>query len=278
VAAAHAGGGARRAARGREVSHGVTERSVRVNGLDCRVWEKGEGEPLGFLAGLGGLLRWTPFLERLAERHRVVAPSLPGFPGALGHDRLDTHLDWITAALDLLDASGLRGADLVGASVGGSLAAEAAALSPRCVRRLVLIAPFGLFDEREPVADIWAQRPGEGSGLLCSAPERLEELLAPPEGEDPIEWQILQVRASEAAARLLWPTTDTGLARRLHRIEAPTLLLWGSEDRVVPASYAKRFADAIGRNARVRSLPGAGHAADIDAPDAAADAVLGFVA
>jgi pimeloyl-ACP methyl ester carboxylesterase len=122
------------------------ERSVVVGGERCRVWEKGSGEPLGFLGGVRGLPRWTPFLDRLAERRRVVAPSLPGFPGAEGHQRLDDVADWVTATLDLLEASGLEGADLVGASVGGLLAAEVAAFSHASLRRLVLIAPFGLFD------------------------------------------------------------------------------------------------------------------------------------
>ena len=100
--------------------------TVEVNGFPCRVWSKGSGPRLGFLAGLGGLPRWLPFLDRLAERHTVIAPSLPGYPGATGHTVLDTHLDWVLAVRLLLDGAGLRGADLVGASVGGAFAAEMA--------------------------------------------------------------------------------------------------------------------------------------------------------
>src|ERR1700691_1680606 len=58
----------------------VSESFVEVNGLPCRVWEKGEGRKLFFLAGVAGLPRWPRFLDRLAETRRVVAPSLPGFP------------------------------------------------------------------------------------------------------------------------------------------------------------------------------------------------------
>jgi pimeloyl-ACP methyl ester carboxylesterase len=134
------------------------ERSAESGGLRFRVWEKGEGAPLGFLGGLRGLPRWPEVLDRLAARRRVIAPSLPGFPGALGHDALDDLPDWVSAALDVLEASGLEGADLVGASVGATLAAEVACFSRASVRRLALIAPFGLFDAREPVADVWAQR------------------------------------------------------------------------------------------------------------------------
>lgn len=253
------------------------ERSVVVGGERCRVWEKGKGEPLGFLGGLRGLPRWTPFLDRLAQRRRVIAPSLPGFPGALGHQRLDDLADWVSAALDLLEGSGLEGADLVGASVGATLAAEVAAFSHATLRRLVLIAPFGLFDPEEPVADLWAQRAGELPGLLSARPERLAEALAAPPDEDPGEFALALHRASEAAARLLWPLADLGLAKRLHRVHAPTLLVWGSADRVVPPSYAKRFAAGLSGWVELREIEGAGHVAEIDAPDEVAEAVLAFV-
>jgi pimeloyl-ACP methyl ester carboxylesterase len=250
------------------------ERSVSVNGLPCRVWEKGQGSPVFYLAGLAGLPRWTPFLDRLAERHRVVAPSIPGFPGAVGHDRLDQPLDWVAAVLDLLEGAGLAGGDLIGASVGGALAAEAAAMATGLVRRLVLIAPFGLYDKAAPPADLWAQRPGALPALVAARPDAYAALVAPPDGANAAEWSIIATRASEATARLLWPLGDTRLERRLHRIRCPTLILWGAEDKVLPPSYAERFAAGIAGKSTVRLLPGAGHLADLDAPGAAAEAVF----
>ena len=254
-----------------------SERHVQVNGRRCRVWEKGEGEPLGFLGGLRGLPRWPRFLDRLAERRRVIAPSLPGYPGATGFEELDDLADWVTASLDLLETSGLDGADLIGASVGGTLAAEVAAFSRASVRRLVLIAPFGLFDEREPAKDLWATRPDELPELLSTRPAELAAYLAAPAGEDALEWSILLARASEAAARLLWPLGELGLRKRLHRIQAPTLVVWGGEDRLLPPSYAKKFASALGGWVEVREIADAGHLTEIDQPDAVAAAILGFL-
>lgn len=243
----------------------------------CRVWEKGDGPPLHYLAGLGGLPRWPAVLDRLARHRTVIAPSLPGFPGGLGHDRLDDHLDWIAATLELLDAAGLDGGDLVGVSVGGALAAEVAALGGGRVARLVLASAFGLFDEAEPSADPFGQRAGEAAAWLCRDPATFEAHTAPPDGADPVEWPIEQARAAEAAARILWPLGDTGLRQRLHMITCPTLLVRGEADRILPPGHAKRFADGVSGPVEVASIADAGHLVDLDAPDAFAERVLAFL-
>ena len=153
--------------------------TVEVNGFPCRVWTKGSGPKLGFLAGFGGLPRWVPFLDELARTRTLIVPSLPGYPGgALGHTVLDTHLDWVLAVRQILEKTGLAGADLLGASVGGAFAAEMAAIFPGHVKRLALIAPFGLFDEAEPAADPWAQRKDQVAGMMCADGAKWDQLVA----------------------------------------------------------------------------------------------------
>ncbi len=248
--------------------------TVEVNGHPCRVWTKGKGPKVGFLAGLGGLPRWVPFLDRLAESRTVVAPSLPGYPGATGHTELDTHLDWVLAVRQLLDKAGLSGADLAGASVGGAFAAEMAAIFPGNVGKLALIAPFGLFDDKEPAADPWAQRKDVLPGLMCAEAATWNDLVAAPEGANSVEWPIEMTRASEAAARAFWPLGNTRLEKRLGLIEAPTLILWGEQDAILPPGYAGTFARAIKGPARVETVAQAGHLAYLDQPEAVANAVL----
>lgn len=260
--------------------------TVEVNGFPCRVWTKGSGPKLGFLAGLGGLPRWVPFLDELAKSRTVIAPSLPGYPGgAQGHTVLDTHLDWLLAVRQLIDKTGLAGADLAGASVGAAFAAEMAAIFPGHVRKLALIAPFGLFDEAEPAADPWAQRRDSVAGLMCADPKKWEALVAPPDGANSIEWPIEMTRAAEAAARAFWPLGNTKLEKRLPLIEAPTLVLWGEADQVQPPSYARKFAQGIngginggiGGSTRIQTIRNAGHLAYLDQPEAVAKAVLGHL-
>jgi pimeloyl-ACP methyl ester carboxylesterase len=252
------------------------ERTVGVAGVSCRVWEQGDGEPIAFLAGVGGLPRWTPFLQRLARTRRVIAPSLPGFPGADAIGRLDDHLDWLLATHDLLAAAGAQGADLIGVSVGAALAADVAAVWPASARRLVLVSPLGLFDAADPSADIFAQ-PAAGLGaLLCRDPAAFEAHVALPDGADPVEWTVQQVRAQAAAARLLWPVGDTHLARRLPRVTQPTLLVFGGADRVLPSGYRRRFQEALPQ-ARLEVVAGAGHLVDLDAPQTLADLIDRFL-
>jgi pimeloyl-ACP methyl ester carboxylesterase len=200
--------------------------------------------------------------------------SLPGFPGGGQlHRQLDSLPDWVICMLDLLEAAGLDGKDLVGHSIGGALAAEVAAFSRATVKSLVLIAPFGLYDELDPPADPWAKRVPEIAPLFSTKPaEFAKARLTPPAGLSPdaqIEWTIVQNRAVESAARLLWPIGDLGLAKRLHRVTCPVKLVWGAEDRIIPASYAKRFAQRLPSATDLQIVPGAGHALDFDAPEAA---------
>lgn len=251
---------------------------IDVNGFATRVWRKGTGPKIGFLAGYGGLPRWVPFLDRLAEARTVIVPSLPGFPGGdRGHTVLDTHLDWVLAARDVIDKAGLAGADLVGSSVGGSFAAEIAAIWPEKVKRLALIAPFGLFDEKDPATDPWAQKQEDIPGLMTAQADTYRKLKEMPAGANSIEWPIEQTRAAEAAARIFWPLGNTNLERRLPFIKAPTLILWGEKDRLLPKSYAERIAKAIGRRTEIRLIAGAGHLAELDQPDEVAGAILSFM-
>ncbi len=252
--------------------------TIDINGFATRVWRKGAGARIGFLAGFGGLPKWVPFLDRLAEKRTVIVPSLPGFPGGdRGHSVLDSHLDWVLAVRELIDKAGLAGADLAGSSVGGSLAAEVAAIWPEKVKRLALIAPFGLYDEEDPATDPWAQKPDEQAALMTLRPEVYKALKEMPAGANSIEWPIEQTRASEAAARIFWPLGNTRLRRRLPLIAAPTLILWGAEDRVLPRSHAGVIAEAIGAKAEIRIIAGAAHLAELDKPDEVAAAILGFM-
>ena len=161
--------------------------------------------------------------------------------------------------------------------MGGALAAEIAAAWPDAVRRLVLIAPYGMYVDEEPSIDVFAQRQDLLSSIISAKPDAYDSYVDTPDGEDEVEWDLTRFRAQMAAAKLLWPLGDTRLAKRLARIRQPALIIWGADDQVLPPSYAQRFADAISGEASVRIIEGAGHKVEFDAPDAVAGAIAEFL-
>ena len=258
-----------------------TAGTVSVNGQSCRVWSKGSGRRVGVLPGIGGLPQWSPFLEELSQTCTAVALSPPGFQGSgTGHDQLDNELDWALALHDLVVGAELEGCDLIGISVGGAFAALAAATWPGLVRRLALVSPLGLFEEDDPTADIFAVRPGTMPDLLCANGAAYRALHDVPEGAtdtETIEWQIEALRALETMHRYMWPLGDANLAKRLPRINVPTLLVRGAEDGVLPESYVSHFAQAIAGSVETVTIDGAGHLVDIDAPGELAATVREFL-
>ncbi len=113
---------------------------------------------------------------------------------------------------------------------------------------------------------------------MCADGAKWTALVAPPEGANSVEWPIEMTRASEAAARAFWPLGNTRLEKRLGLIAAPTLILWGERDAVLPPTYAKKFAAGINGSTRVQTVADAGHLAYLDQPDAVARAVLAHFA
>jgi pimeloyl-ACP methyl ester carboxylesterase len=254
-----------------------TESTALVNGHPCRIWAAGSGNPVVVVPGIGGYASWVPFLDALSADHRVVVLSPPGFPGSNGHNELVGHLDWVIALLDLLDSAVDGPINLIGISVGAALAADIAAVQAGAVRRLVLVGPLGIFDQDDQVVDLWAEAPKTWSSLLCRDPKAWAGSRVARGDLDPIERELAEVRAREAAARLLWPLNDTGVARRLHRITAPTLIVHGSDDPLVGECAIKAFSAGIKGPVEIEVRDRARHLVDLDEPAWLAGRVTRFL-
>jgi len=158
------------------------------------------------------------------------------------------------------------------------VAAELAAVFPRRVRRLVLVSPLGLWLDAAPSADLlilpvedlletmWADPTSAAARAWAGSPE------ADPENVPALAGS-LQRRA--AMAKFVWPIPDKGLRKRLHRIAAPTLVLWGDADRANPVVYAEEWQRRI-KGAALRLVPG-GHMVLHEAPDVAGAAIAEFL-
>lgn len=247
--------------------------------------EAGKGAPLVFLHGVGGISGWEGVLPRLAERYHVYAPLLPGFGQSNGLEYLEDQFDLFMHGFDVIDALGLERPYVVGESLGGWMAAEMAALRPKEIGRLGLAAPIGLWRDEAPVVDLFGMMVHELVPFLfhnmeCAAARQmmaLTQLFSDKDDrtQEQIETLIAMSRGFGTAAKFLFPIPETGLERRLWRITAPTLVVWGEQDRFVSPSYADIFREKI-RNAEVVTIPETGHAISLESPDPLARALIGW--
>ena len=232
-----------------------SEERFNLRGIETVVQIAGEGDPLVFLHGAGTVTGFDALLP-LAERFKLIVPFHPGFGPSADDTTVDDIHDYRRHYLDLFDELGLETMALAGHSMGGWLAATFAADHTERVTRLVLAAPFGMRDEEHPTTDFLAI-PGD------QLPPYLTADLSIFEGHVPMpptpEFLADRYRESTSTARLLWERSyDLKLARWLHRLTMPTLILWGDQDRLVPVGQAGVWADLLPR-AEVRIVSGAGH-------------------
>jgi pimeloyl-ACP methyl ester carboxylesterase len=253
--------------------------SVRHGMFETKLRTDGSGEPLLFLHGASGLRGWDPFLSELAKQFTVYAPAHPGFESSSGIDHIDDVLDMVVYYNDFLDALGLDSAHVVGHSMGGMFAAELAALSPQRVRRLVLANAAGLWIEGQPVADFFAMTPEQLAIALWHDPnsEVAKTMMAIPQDEQAqLEAYLLRSQHLATAGKFLWPIPDKGLKKRIHRIKAQTLILWGQADGLVPVAYAHAFQQHIA-GTRTLIMPHCGHMPMYEDPVAFVQAISNFL-
>jgi pimeloyl-ACP methyl ester carboxylesterase len=251
------------------------------NRIETEVEIAGSGPPLVYLHGPWGLAPDRAFIIRLAGANTVYAPrhpgTTPGDPEAV--HALDTWLDLIVYYEELLERLELAAPVFVGHSFGGLVAAELAAAAPQSVGRLLLIDPVGLWCDDLPVKN-W---------MVLSDRERRPSLFADPEGEAAKRFFAVPsdsaarvdalaqfIWAQACTGKLVWPVPDRGLKNRAHRIVAPTLIVWGKQDRIIVPAYAQEFATRIA-GARIELIDNAGHLPHLEQPDAVAKAVRGFL-
>jgi pimeloyl-ACP methyl ester carboxylesterase len=250
-----------------------------------QVLEAGTGEPLVFLHGAGGIAGWFGLLPLLAEKYHVYAPLLPGFGESTGLEYLDDQFDLFLHGFDVIEALGLEKPYLVGESLGGWMAAEMAALRPNEVGRLALIAPVGLWRDDAPVVDLFALMPGELVPYLfynLESPAAQQMLMVNQlfsEKDDrtaeQVELLLTMSRGFRTVAKFLFPIPEAGMERRLWRIKAPTLVVWGAEDRFIAPSYADIFQAKVAQCEVVR-IPDTGHVVSLETPVPLAEAVIGW--
>ncbi|HKN91750.1 MAG TPA: alpha/beta hydrolase [Acidimicrobiia bacterium] len=258
---------------------------------DVEVWDGevrtkvlvgGDGPPLFYLHAVFPL-QWDPFIDTLAQHHTVYAPYLPGtVPGDPdAHKPIEGFWDLTLCYSEILDALDLGGGPVavVGHSFGGMLGAELAATEPSRVSKLVLLCPIGLWTDGRPfrnpnvlsMEELAAAAFADPSGPVATA------ALALPEDPEALGEAIIGITwTMGVAAKWWWPIPDRGLRKRIHRITAETLVVWGEQDGIISPEYAGDFARLI-RHCRAEVLPNAAHVPQLERFDVVPDMVKEFL-
>lgn len=241
-----------------------------VNGLHVRYVDLGSGMPLLLVHGLGGAIEsWANNIDALAKEMRVIALDLPGFGYS---DKPKTsytikfYADFIAGFVNKLNVAPLA---VAGSSLGGHIACELAITHPEAVSKLVLVSPPGALPKsftgtpalKKYVKVLKAKSAAEVKRALFAVDNKpvsdeyanmVFEKLAMPGAKEAF---MSALKGSARAPRL---------GKRLSKIRAPTLVLWGKDDLMIPPKYVEPFAGM--KNSRIVLLEDCGHRAHVDKP------------
>ncbi|HKS24734.1 MAG TPA: alpha/beta fold hydrolase [Thermoanaerobaculia bacterium] len=256
---------------------GMHAHYVDVGGHRIRYFEGGNGPPLLLIHGLGSSAEdWALILRSLTKAHRVYAPDLLGWGGS---DKPRDGDYSIAAETELMrgfmDAVRLPRADVAGISMGGWVALRLAALHPEHVQRLVLVDSVGLdFPTSLNESSFAPETMDEARHLLWLQSEEFTKL------PDFVVRDFLRRAISErwilrASMRSMLTRRDV-LDGKLQRVTMPTLIIWGTADRLAPPSLAARLHAALPQS-RVVMIPGCGHIAMIECRATVMPAIVDFL-
>lgn len=246
-------------------SQAYTERSVEVAGLQLQVLEGGTGSPVLVLHHDIGSPGWLPFYDGLAQGSHVVVPSFPGYGASERPEWMRSVRDlavvmqWLQAELSLEDVT------LVGLGFGGWVAAEMATMAPRQFRRLVLVGAMGIQPERGEILDqaILSHEDYVRAGFHDRA--RCDVVFGAEPPNDQLEaWDVNR----EMTFRIAWKPYmySQTLPYLLGGVRSPALVVWGSDDTIVPLECGERYRDLLPR-ARLEIVPDCGHFVEMEKPD-----------
>jgi pimeloyl-ACP methyl ester carboxylesterase len=279
-----------------DVDWSAHQRWVTVDGRQADVVELGSGPPIVFIHGLSG--SWQNWLEQLpvfARDHRVITFDLPGFGASEmpeGQISISGYARWVG---ELLDQLGVPAAAVVGNSMGGFIGAELAIQVPARVERLVLVSAAGLsiehmrnervlaalytFDTRLAAYTAWMGTRSEALTRRPRSRRAIFGIVAHRPDKLPAALIVEQLRGSGKPGFVpaLDALTNYPIRDRLGEIACPTLIVWGSEDRLVPVGDADDFERLI-PNSRKVVWPDTGHMAMLERPEAFNRLLAAFLA
>ena len=247
---------------------------IEVDGCKVNLRRGGSGQPLLFLHGASGAPAVLPFMEKLAERFEVLVPEHPGYGLSDEPEWLENIHDVAYFYLDFLKSLQLDNVTLVGNSMGGWMAMEMAVRDTSRIGSLVLVAPAGIRAPGVEPADIFLLPPEEVVRRLFFDPKLAAARLAEPMTPEALD---LSLKNRHTTARLAWEPRlyDPNLAKWLHRIDVPVKIIWGKEDRILPAAFADHYRKLFPK-ADIEIVPDCGHLPHVERAERFCDSVVRF--
>lgn len=249
--------------------------TVVVDGCRIEMLRGGDGAPLLFLHGAGGAGAWLPFMEQLSQRFDVIVPEHPGYGGSETPDWLDELSDLAYFYLDFMRALGLDGVHAVGNSLGGWIAAEIAARDTARLRTLTLVDAAGIHVKGVRKGDIFLWAPEERVRNLFVDQSFADARLAVEPTE---EMADILLKNEFTTAKLAWEPRfySRQLRKWLHRIDVPTLIVWGDSDKIFPVDHAHAY-QALIPGSRVEIIPQCGHVPQVEKADRFVEILGAFI-
>ena len=240
------------------------EEQVTVADCTVRVMRAGAGPKMLYLHGANSVAGWPPFLQALAENFEVIVPEHPGFGDTEDPPWLDNIHDEAYFYLSFLEALGLTDVHLVGMSLGGWMAAEIAVRDTARLASLTLCGPSGIHVKGVPKGDMFIWSPEEMAHNMVHDQALAGKMLA---HEKTPEEEHIQLRNWRTVALLAWQPRlyDPHLYKWLPRIDVPTHIIWGDDDKLLPPVYAEEWQKLI-PGSEVTLIEQCGHLMHIEKP------------
>ncbi|MGH8264832.1 MAG: alpha/beta fold hydrolase [Steroidobacteraceae bacterium] len=227
-----------------------------IAGVRTVAYVAGSGPDVVYFHG-GGTWHGFDFARDWIRHFRIVLPYHPNFGESGDAPAINAVHDYVSHYRALFDALRLDSIHLVGASLGARIAAEFAAAYSKRLRSLVLVSPAGLSTPGVLDVDYAAIKHDEWPGYFAVDRKFVQHFWpAKPDAE----WVSARGREAQATGRALGTSQphEFELRKRLQRIGVPTLLLWGKDDRMVPAGHAYTW-QALIQDSQVEIIEHAGH-------------------
>jgi pimeloyl-ACP methyl ester carboxylesterase len=250
---------------GQRLTAAGKEGHVEVDGFRIRYWEAGPPRSVGAVVMLEGIT-WglSKLRDALGQKYRVIALELPGFGESPANTRSQSVQELANTLAQAATRVVLENYTLIGTSFGANVALWQTLQSPDMVEALVLIAPTAIL----PVAGPMAGTPEESAKWLLAHAEQARSLPS----VDP----AIAVKEQALVQRLMGGMHDAEAERRLGEVPCATLVLFGSEDKMVAPEAARIYRERI-PNSNIAFVYDAGHLIEAERPEALVNAVSDYV-